>query len=337
MFLIRQASSTDFSGVYPLAQLLNSYNLPADRGYVRDLLQVSELSFQGRLPRPKARYLFVLEETGKIVGCSLIIAKHGTPGKPHLWLGLERLTKRSRSLNLRRSHEILRLGYTEKGPTEVGGFVVLPGYRRRPERCGLQLSYVRLLYMAIHPERFEKKVLVEYRGISGAGNRFPFWEAMGWLFTGLPYAKADRLSVDNKEFILNLWPHEPIYCALLPESVQKAIGAIHPGARRAARLLEAVGFKPIAQIEPFDGGPYYLAQRSSIRVVQRTRRIQIRVGGLSVASGRSYLVGTDRQGPFRAVLVKGLAAGGSLSMREEDARLMNVKDREEAYACPISR
>lgn len=337
MFLIREAHPKDFSGVYPLARLLNSYNLPADRGYIRDLLAVSEISFQGKLSKAAARYLFVLEErrTGKIVGCSLIIAKHGTPGRPHLWLGLERLTKQSRTLNLRRSHRILRLGCTENGPTEVGGFVVLPSHRGRPSRCGLQLSYVRLLYMAMHPERFERKVLVEYRGLSGAHNRFPFWEAMGRLFTGLPYAKADRLSVTNKEFILNLWPHEPIYCALLPESVQRAIGAIHPAAARAARLLEAVGFKPIPQIEPFDGGPYYMAQRNRIRIVQRTKRFEAKLS--KGAASAFYLAGTQVNGVFRAAWVKGTCARGVFSMGPEEMKLLNLKEKQPIYACPLSR
>lgn len=337
MFLIRQARPRDFSGVYPLAQILNSYNLPADRGYVRDLLSTSELSFQGRLPKPKARYLFVLEEkrTGKIVGCSLIIAKHGTPGHPHLWLSLKRITQHSRTLGIRRSHQILQLGYTENGPTEVGGFVVLPSHRKRSQRCGLQLSYARLLYMAIHPERFEKKVLVEYRGIAGAHNQSPFWEALGRLFTGLPYAKADHLSVTNKEFIKNLWPHTPIYCALLPESVQKAIGAIHPAASRAARLLQTVGFKPIAQIEPFDGGPYYVAPRSQIRIVQQTRRF--RVVSRRPSQSHLYLVGTEGGGSFRAVLVEAQVSGGSIGMKKEDMKILNVENQEPVYACPISR
>ncbi len=353
MFLMRQAGPADFDNVFPLARALDSYNLPADRGYIRKLLAISEASFQGKLPIQKAKYLFVLEEIKtvsdtegvrhqkpRVVGCSLIIAQHGTPGWPHLWLALDTVTKYSRTLRIRRSHRVLRLGFTEDGPTEVGGLVVLPRYRRRPEGCGWQISYVRFLYMAMHPERFEKKVLVEYRGALGAGNKSTFWEAIGRVFTGLSYEKADRLSVANKEFILKLLPHEPIYCALLPRNVQAAIGAVHPQAARAARLLQGIGFRPIPQIEPFDGGPYYAANLRQIRIVQRTQRLTITGDCPHGVPGRAvplYLVGTDSGGSFRALLTPSVRIEGRLRTGNLEAQLLGVQEGDSVYACPISR
>jgi arginine N-succinyltransferase len=324
--------------VYPLAKLLDSYNLPADRGYIRELLAISIASFQGKLPRGKARYLFLLEEqrTEKAVGCSLIIAKHGTPGRPHLWLSLNKVRKVSRTLGLRRSHSVLQLGYTEDGPTEVGGLVVLPSHRHRPEGLGLQVSYVRFLYMAMHPKRFEPEVLVEYRGAMGAGDRSPFWEAMGRVFTGLAYSKADRLSVKNKEFILNLFPREPIYCALLPHSVQRAIGAIHPEAERAARLLRRIGFRPIPQIEPFDGGPYYIARRREIRLIRNTRPLQAEETSKGVGS-TWHLVGTEAGGWFRAAQLPGRIVSGEWRMDEEGFSLLQIEQGDPVHVCSISR
>lgn len=327
----------DFQGVLALARLLDSYNLPADKGYIRQLLRLSEDSFRGRLTRARARYLFVIEEAGigRIVGCSLIIAKHGVPGRPHLWLGLETVTKKSRTLHCVRSHQVLRLGYTEDGPTEVGGLVVLPGYRKRPEACGLQISFVRFLYMALHPGRFEREVLVEYRGAMGAGSRSRFWESVGRLFTGLPYGKADRLSVTNKEFILNLFPREPIYCALLPKPLQNAIGAVHPAAARAAGLLKTIGFRPMPQIEPFDGGPYYSALRRRIRLVRETRRFTA-VARPSLL-GKPYLIGTDVGGFFRAALAPAAVRGKRIQLEEETLELLRVQTGDPIYACPVSR
>ncbi len=346
MFLIRQGGPNDFSGVYPLAKLLDSYNLPADRGYIRELLEISARSFDGRIQKSRARYLFVLEDLNKrkIVGCSLIIAKHGTLGKPHLWLALETVTKRSRTLGLKRSHPVLRLGFTVNGPTEVGGLVVSPGYRRHPQACGLQISFVRFLYMAMYPERFEQKILVEYRGAMGAGNESPFWEAMGKVFTGLAYGKADRLSVIHKEFILNLFPREPIYCALLPKSVQEAIGAIHPAAKRAAGLLKSIGFRPLPQIEPFDGGPYYSARRREIRLVRQTRRGRVSpspfpspLRGEGGVRAGFYLVGTQTGGFFRAALGRGTLANQRWVLSQEVLKTLNVRVGDWVYGCPVSR
>ncbi len=333
MFLIRQAGPADFAGVYRLAKLLDSYNLPADPVYVRRLLKISQASFQGKQPRSKAEYLFVLEREGKIVGSSLIIAKHGTPGRPHLWFALDTITKHSRTLKIRRSHQVLRLGFTENGPTEGGGLVVLPRYRRHADRCGLQISFVRFLYMAIHPDRFEPEVLVEYRGAMRKRNTSLFWERVGRVFTGLPYPKADRLSVTNKEFIRSLLPHEPIYCALLPTAVQHAVGAIHPSAQRAAGLLRAIGFRPIRQIEPFDGGPYYTARRREIRLVRQMK--QVPVVRAKRESGAYFLVGTERGGSFRAVVARGEMAQGWLFLGQESLKRLNVYEGEKVYGCPI--
>jgi arginine N-succinyltransferase len=180
--------------------------------------------------------------------------------------------------------------------------------------------------MAMHPERFEKDVLVEYRGAMGRGNRSPFWEEVGKVFTGLPYGKADRLSVTNKEFIWSLLPKEPIYCALLPKPVQAAIGAIHPDARQAARLLESIGFRPLPQIEPFDGGPYYLARRANVSVVRSMRRIP--AGRFDSSGGGRFLVGTDAGGKFRAVMASGAT---------ELWKRLRVDAQEVVNACRISR
>lgn len=336
MFLIREAGPKDFKGVFALAKVLDSYNLPADAGYIRQLLKASESSFGGLLPKSKARYLFVIEDERRIAGCSMIIAKHGTRGHPHIWLALDRLNKHSDTLGITKSHRVLQMGATENGPTEVGGLVVLPRYRRRPERCGLQISFARFLYMAAHPERFEATVLIEYRGAMGAGGKSPFWEAIGKVFTGLEYHKADRLSVENKEFILGLLPQEPIYCALLPKNVQQAIGAIHPSAQPAARLAAKLGFKRIGQVEPFDGGPYYTAPREKVKVVRETRALSLFRGGVKERS-RLYLVGTEAGGYFRAVITPGTITGGRFTMEEEAFRKLKVKAGDPAYACPVPR
>lgn len=334
MFLIREAGPKDFRGVFALAKVLDSYNLPADGSYIRELLHTSERSFGGLLSREKARYLFVLEGKGKIVGCSLIIAKHGTRGHPHLWFSEDRIEKSSRTLKIRKSHRVLRMGYTQNGPTEVGGFVVLPRYRGRPERCGLQLSYVRFLYMAMYPERFKQTVLIEYRGAMGIGGKSPFWEAIGRVFTGLSYQRADRLSATNKEFILGLLPTDPIYCALLPKSVQRAIGAIHPAAMPAAALAARIGFRRIPQVEPFDGGPYYSAPLRDIRLIQRTQNLPLLQGR---RGGIPHLVAAETGAIFRAALIQGTVSMGRFKMEKEGFDRLKVRSGDPAYVCAVPR
>lgn len=260
MFLIRQARPSDLAQVLKLAAYLNSYNLPSDKSYLKDLLSVSEKSFAGKISqKEKARYLFVAEETKtrKVVGSSLIIACHGTPKLPHLSFELAEETKTSRFLSRRVEHLTLRLKADTRGFTEIGGLVVLPGYRRHPEKIGKQLSYARFEYIARHPKKFMPRLIVEYlpKLDPQKGNRL--WELLGEKFTRLSYAQADRLSALSKEFILSLFPKEKIYACFLPDGVVRSLGKPGEGAKVSVRLLEKIGFHFLNQIDPFDGGPHY--------------------------------------------------------------------------------
>src|SRR5688572_19503394 len=88
-FLIRGGEPRDLPDLFRLAKHLDSYNLPADRRRLKSLLADSKRSFAGKpAGRARARYLFVLEDLSekRLVGCSLIIGKHGTPGLPHIYM-----------------------------------------------------------------------------------------------------------------------------------------------------------------------------------------------------------------------------------------------------------
>ena len=58
-------------------------------------------------------------------------------------------------------HLVLRLGASYDGPTEIGGLILAPQYRGDPHQLGKQLSYVRFLFMAMHPERCRPTVISE--------------------------------------------------------------------------------------------------------------------------------------------------------------------------------
>src|SRR5574340_77246 len=72
------------------------------------------------------------------------------------------------------------------------------------ERAGKQLSFVRFLYMAIHPDRFRETVLAELMPPLTRDGRSLFWDAFGKRFTDLEYPEADKRSRENKEFIQEL-------------------------------------------------------------------------------------------------------------------------------------
>ena len=64
------------------------------------------------------------------------------------------------------------------------------------------------------------------------------------------------------------------------------------------RMLRRVGFDYAGQIDPFDGGPHFVAQTDQISVVRDAREAKVRVID---ASGPSWVVlAVDRVGGFRA-------------------------------------
>ena len=275
MLILRPVARTDLGDLAELAVQLDSVNLPNDPEFLGERVLLSERSFAGGLPREECAYVFVLEDqaAGRVVGTSLIVAKHGRPGRPFYWLEVSTEERRSPELGKRFVHTKLRLRSSEDGPSEVGGLILDPAYRRHPLRCGKALSVVRFAFVSAHPERFEQQLVAEMLSPFVAPGRSLLWDAFGARFTGLSYREADRLSARNKQFIADLFPRDPVYATLFPDEVQKSIGQPNESALAAVRILEKIGFHPLNQVDPFDGGPYFGAARDAIVSVRERREL----------------------------------------------------------------
>ena len=86
--------------------------------------------------------------------------------------------------------------------------------RRHPEHIGKQISWVRFLYMARFPARFEPEIIAEMLAPMLPGHRNLFWDHYGGRVTGLSFQEADILSTRDKEFIHTLFPDSPLYTFL---------------------------------------------------------------------------------------------------------------------------
>lgn len=339
MILIRSARLDDLGFLVRIARHLNSYNLPYDRDVLKGMLRDSQAAFAGQaVPDDRRRFIFLAEdtETGKAVGSSLIIARHGTPILPHLSFRLTEERKTSRTLGKTVRHKTLQLQSDRTGVTEIGGLALLPAWRGHADKAGKQLSYARFAYMALHPGRFRRKVLVEYLPPLGKeGNAL--WRALGEKFTGLGYRKADSLSARNKEFILGLFPKEKIYCSLLPEAAVSNIGVPGEGARSSLAILERIGFRFLGQVDPFDGGPHYGAPMGRITLVRRTRIFKF--GGNAIlengAGARALVMHDDGRGA-RAVLTAFALKKGKLYLPPEATRLIGLKPGCAAAVTPFA-
>ena len=340
MLILRPVQRGDLDDLLALAESLDSMNLPAERDFLESRIDHSLQSFAAaHADKREAIYVFALEdaETQRCVGTSTIIAKHGRPGKPYFWLASTSEERRSPGLRHRFVHEKLQLHSTEDGPTEIGGLILDPVYRRHAARCGKALSIVRFAYISLHPEHFEREVIAEMLSPFDEGGRNRLWEAFGAKFTGLPYREADHLSSVNKQFIADLFPRDPVYVSLFPDKVQEVIGQPNATAVAALRILERIGFRYLNQVDPFDGGPYYGAARDAIASV-RDRRALVLPSDVALreepTNGTLGLVAAEGRWGFRATVVP-LDTDGAPYVSRQSREALGVSAGDRATVTPL--
>ncbi|MBI4955811.1 MAG: arginine N-succinyltransferase [Myxococcales bacterium] len=303
---IRASHPGDETELLSVARHLNTVNLPHDRAAIAETVALSDQSFRGALASPlDARYLFVLvdREASRIIGTSMIIAQLGQRGAPYIFLDVLDEEKYAGTLDLHFHHTLLRIGYSYNGPTEIGGLVLSPDYRRVPERLGLMLSYVRFLFMAMHRDRFRDEVLAELLPPLEPDGTSHLWEALGRRFTGMSYVEADLLSKSNKEFIKGLFPREVMYATLMSPDAQAVIGKVGAQTKGVEKMLRRIGFRYAYRVDPFDGGPHFTAPIDEITLVAHTRRLAARGPLVPAREDVHALVAVESPLPpfFRAV------------------------------------
>lgn len=275
---IRGAVPEDEDQIHDIARHLNTVNLPDERRGVREILDLSSRSFTQAIKDPKRRqYVFVLVDRAKnqIIGTSMIFAQLGRKDAPYIYLDVTDEERYSETLDKHFKHTVLSIGYSYNGPTEIGGLVLHPDYRRVPERLGTFLSYVRFLFLKMHRDWFRDEVLAELLPPLEKDGTSHLWDALGRHFTDMTYAEADKLSRKNKEFIRGLFPEGTIYASLLPQQAQDVIGKVGAQTRGVEKLLRRIGFRYAERVDPFDGGPHFTALIDEVTLVQQTQHLKV--------------------------------------------------------------
>ncbi len=295
MFLIRQGKPSDLDVLLKLAKMVHFINLPADRDVINDKLRWSRQSFEmvrnGEPPRSAEddpelaslggaagsapQFMFVSEDldTGNIIGTSGLVAQMGGPGKPNVSMRLSKREFFSQDLQGGATHVTAQLILDESGPTEIGGLIVGPSFRRHPEKVGKQLSLVRFHYVGLHRERFQDRILAEMMAPLTPDGRNTFWEYFGRRFINLTYDEADRFCQKSREFMTSLLPKEEIYLTLLPPEARALVGKVGTDTIPARKMLERLGFAYRNIVDPFDAGPHLEAKTDAIALVRDTRRL----------------------------------------------------------------
>ena len=279
-FLIREVAAADLDGLLAVAEHLDTVNLPNDRAVLAELIERSHKSFSGALKVAEREFIFALiarEADGaeRLIGTSMVHAQHGTRRAPHIFFDVLADERYSESLDRHFVHQILRIGYNYSGPSEIGGLILLPEFRRHALGLGRCLSYVRFLYIALHRSNFRDEVISELLPKLEPDGTSLLWESLGRHFTGMHYSEADHVSKTNKEFIRTLFPADPIYTCLLPKAVQELIGVVGPETRGVEKMLRRIGFDYAQRIDPFDGGPHFVARTDDVTLVRATTRAKL--------------------------------------------------------------
>src|SRR5579872_1259567 len=338
---IRGALPEDEDQLLEVARHLNTVNLPADREEIRGLLDHAHKSFNGSLKDPRRReYVFVLVdvEASRIVGTSMIIGQLGRRDAPYIYVDVSEEERYSATLDRHFQHVVLKIGYSFAGPTEIGGLIVAPEYRKKAERLGLLISYVRFLYIAAHRELFRDELLAELLPPLEPDGTSHLWDALGRKFTDLTYAEADRLSKKNKEFVKGLFPEGAIYATLLPEDAQAVIGKVGIQTKGVERMLRRVGFRYAWRVDPFDGGPHFTAPTDDVTLVQRSEKrpvARLLVAGEAVRARALVAVESSESPFFRATVAPWQAEGTGGALASDGAAHLGVNVGDEVWSLPL--
>ncbi|MBX2996244.1 MAG: arginine N-succinyltransferase [Bdellovibrionaceae bacterium] len=335
-FVVRNVRHDDLNQLHDLARQFGLLNLPADKKVLADKIERSVRSFANELPKHDAEYLFVLEDVEEklVVGSSLIMAKHGNEEVPHSFFKILKRNHFSEDLGIGFIHQVLRFQLDVDGPTEIGGLLVDKIYRRRPEKLGKQISLSRFLYVAMHPDRFEDRILCELTPPLTDEGRSEFWEALGRRFTGLPYQEADLLSQSHKEFIRSLFPEEDIYLCLLDAKARTVLGRVGEQTKPAQHLLESIGFEYLEEVDPFDGGPHFGCKTTEIGPIQQGRFMRVAEFGDATFKEQG-LVSAMIDGEFRCVLASYDRRGDEIAIPAKNRQLLGVELDQNVFLAPF--
>lgn len=271
--VVRAARAADLEVLLDFAQSVGSgmTSFPADPDTIAAKLHASLRSFAGPTDPVDAQYLLVMEDvdSGAVMGTAALYPSVGSP-YGFFSYKVSRLVQRSRSLGRGVDTELLTLANDYTGATEVGTLILRP--QLRGTGAARFLARSRYMMLAAFPQLFAPRVMAEMRGWQDDAGESPFWRAVGERFFHMEFDAADRLSaVAGAEFIAELMPKHPIYCALLPEAARQAIGRPHRASAPAMAMLLDEGFRYENHVDVFDAGPQVHAERDRIRTVAESR------------------------------------------------------------------
>lgn len=330
MILLREIQEKDLESLERFSKIPGFINLPDDRELLLEKIKRSISSFSEQISnKNEAKYIFVAEDmsTGQILGTSMIAAQHGTTDAPHFYFEVDAEEKISETINTGFIHGTLKLKYDTNGPSELGGLVIDPEFRKSDAKLGRQISFVRFLYLGMHRQKFKRKLLAELLPPLNTKGLSPLWEAVGRRFTNMDYWEADQLCQKSKEFIFSLFPTGKIYTTFLSAEARNSIGKVGKATEPVLHMLKKIGFAYKNQVDPFDGGPHLWANVEDILPVKKLKTYTLisSLEGQSGAVSESGLLcrANLKPGNFKAIAVQVCLVDSKLSISDQKIDAVN--------------
>jgi arginine N-succinyltransferase len=334
-FVMRPLLGRDLDALESLAMQASDglASLPKNRGLLKKKCDWSESSFLSDITHPNNElYYFLLEDEDQHpAGVSGIFSNVGVTDAIHSFQ-LKQEVHEIPSLKKRWEETLLVPSIYPGGVSEICALFLSKDYRMGG--VGRLLSLSRFLFMANFPDRFQRKVMAEMRGIIDSEGRSPFWEALGRPFIHWSINDVMLMYNQDRSFIEGYMPRYPIYLSTLPEEAVLSIGQTHPSTKPALALLEREGFQQSGHVDIFDAGPKIEAILANIRVIRDSRVVRVSeiVKGNQELNSETMLIG-NTQRDFRATLgyleTKGdriHPSGGVISSEVALALQVNVGD-----------
>jgi arginine N-succinyltransferase len=159
------------------------------------------------------------------------------------------------------------------------------------------------------------------------------WEAIGRRFTGLTYREADRLSKLNKEFIKGLFPDE-VYATLLSDEAQRVIGEVGEQTRGVEKLLRRIGFRYAERVDPFDGGPHFLAATDEVSLVRQSALRPLDIVSTPLP-GNALAARLQPEPPYFVATLADARSPGAVRISTEAAQRLGVATGDPLWTLPI--
>lgn len=269
MYIIRPAKPDDFKGFVNLINKAGAgiTTLPNSQAAAKKRLEESLLSFETKVIKPSDQnYLFLLEdlETKEIGACCGILGDVSCFDT--YTYKIETVSLLQKFSQSAQTAKVLHFASGYSHASEICSLFLAQEWRKK--NLGKLLSLSRFLFMANHPERFERNVIAAMRGAIDENGENPFWNAISRHFLDIPYAEFAQLVQSNPQVVLDVIPKYPIYISMLPKDAQEIIGKAHVNTIPALNMLIEQGFSFTDRIDPGDAGPIITAETKNIKAIK---------------------------------------------------------------------